>query len=71
MQDYPKAFDEEHLHELLETNDSCATPARDEVERLVTLAEQRQDARTEPARDCLIANRLVWLRGRQFRVRQR
>jgi hypothetical protein len=55
MQDYPKAFDEDHLHELLKSNDSCATPARDEVERLDTLVEQRQDARTEPARDCLIA----------------
>jgi len=59
--DYPVAYDEGHLQELINANDSCPDVAIDEVKRIMDLAERRAQIRGEEssleagAHDCVIS----------------
>lgn len=47
MHDYPEAYDDEHLLELINANSSCPDVAMDEVQRIIDLAERRAQLRGE------------------------
>lgn len=59
MHDFPEAYGTDHLHELVESNDSCPSPSRDEIARIAQLARQRASARPDGLEDdqaeCLIS----------------
>lgn len=61
MHEYPEAFNDENLQELINANGSCPDVAMDEVQRLIDLAEQRAQLRDEDSsldanrQDCIIA----------------
>lgn len=60
MHDYPVAYTQDNLAQILNANDSCQNFADDEVRRLVDLAQRRAQARADSALDdgevdCIIA----------------
>lgn len=63
MQTYPKAFDAEHVHSLIDSNEFGPDCTVDMAKRLCTLASQRADVRNDTAFDggtpCLIATTWV------------
>lgn len=59
MHAYPEAYTFDNLFSIIDSNDSCPTPAHDELQRIVDLAERRAGARgnalDDEKVDCLIA----------------
>lgn len=61
MHDYPEAYTEDNLCDILESNDDCPPIGPDELDRIIDLAQRRADARGEESAlertevDCVIA----------------